>query len=138
MAAASVLIHALHRRANIPTVSRRKPPPDDPDAAHQRSALSQRLGDISAAITTGAMTRVAAAQALLDEVDPTALSSELVVEVLRAHDAYPEKSAMRTLMSDAERTLLLARIYETAGLLEFAELLDTVAQRVAAAREQLD
>lgn len=98
----------------------------------------RRLDDISVAIHTGAMTRVAAAHALLAEVDPTTLTSELVVEVLRAGDAYPEKSAIRTNMNLAERTLLLARIYEVAGLLEFATLLDMVADRKTVVRDLLD
>jgi hypothetical protein len=62
---------------------------DDADENVTRlAALSPRLADIAVAIHSGAMTRVEAAKALLEVVDPSTLTSDLVLEVLHATDAY--------------------------------------------------
>lgn len=101
------------------------------------AAIAPRLSDIAVAIHAGSITRVEGAKALLEVVDPATLTGELVIEVLLAVDAYAENSAMRQSMTFDKTRRLLAIVYETMGLQDFAEYMDWVASQKAN-HEELD
>lgn len=62
--------------------------------------LAPRLADFAVAIRARSMTRVDVAKALLEVVDPAALTGALVVEVLLGVEAYSEESAIRAHLVD--------------------------------------
>ena len=90
-------------------------------------SLGPQLADITVAIHTRSMSRVDAAKALLELVDPATLTGALVVEVLLGVEAYSEQSALRVGLSHDQMTQLLAIAYEIMGLQVFAEHLDRIA-----------